>query len=70
MPSYLDNDISWAKQNILKDLVLDSKEKSRLEIQLNAAFRLFYSKGYRAGYDEGIDDALNGVDKRVVAHLN
>lgn len=70
MLPYLDNDISWAKQNILKDLVLDSKEKSRLETQLNAAFRLFYSKGHQAGYDEGIDDALNSVDKRVVAHLN
>lgn len=70
MTTDLDNDISWVKQAIFKYLVLDSKEKSRLDTQLNAAFRLFYSKGYQAGYDEGIDDALNGVDKRVVAHLN
>ena len=69
-PLSLEDDISKTKEAIFKFLVLDSVEKSRLDTQLNAAFRLFYSKGHQAGYDEGIDDALNGVDKRVIAHLN
>ena len=35
-----------------------------------AAFRLFHSAGYRRGYDDAMDDAAKGKDRRVKAHLN
>jgi hypothetical protein len=35
-----------------------------------AAFRLFHSTGYMRGYDDAMDDAAKGKDRRVRAHLN
>ena len=39
-------------------------------IALLASFRLFYSKGYQAGYGDAMRDAECGRDRRVSAHLN
>jgi len=61
-----ENEISWAIGKILEDT--DNKEN--LKVRLNAAFRLFHSKGYCQGYHDGQDDAAKGKDRRVVAHLN
>ena len=35
-----------------------------------AAFRSFYSMGYRRGYGDAMDDAVKGKDRRVKAYLN
>lgn len=61
-----EKDVSWAIGKILEDT--DNKEN--LKVRLNAAFRLFHSKGYCQGYRDGQSDAAKGKDRRVVAHLN
>ena len=61
-----DKDVQWAIEKILKDL----ENKDSLKTRLNAAMRMFYSKGYREGYNQGFADATWNKDQRVVAHLN
>ena len=61
------------EQDLEKTIELVLKHAGNLESQrtsLRAALQLFYSKGYRNGYNEAMADARAGRDKRVVAHLN
>ena len=61
------------EQDLEKIVELVLKHAGNPESQrtsLRAAFHLFYSIGHQNGYNEAMDDAKVGKDKRVVAHLN
>ena len=61
------------EQDLEKTVKLVLKHAGNPESQrtsLRAALRLFYSMGYRNGYNEAMADAKAGRDQRVVAHLN
>ena len=45
-------------------------DPAALRTAMLAAFRLFHSMGYMRGYDDAMDDAAKGKDRRVRAHLN
>ena len=51
-------------------IIAHSDNPDAQRIAVSAALRLFYSKGYRSGYDDGMKDSKSGKDRRVVAHLN
>ena len=56
--------------SIIDKVLMHASDCKALRISLAAALRLFYSKGFCTGYDEAMDDAKNGKDQRVIAHLN
>lgn len=57
-------------ENICNIVIGHASNPSSQRRSLLAALNLFYSKGHSDGYKEAMDDAKNGKDKRVVAHLN
>ena len=57
-------------ENIVNLVLKQASDSNAQKTSLNAAIRLFYSRGYQAGYDEAMKDAKVGKDKRVIAHLN
>ena len=59
--------------NLEKTVELVLKHAGNPESQrtsLRAALRLYYSMGYRNGYNEAMADAKSGKDQRVTAHVN
>jgi hypothetical protein len=55
---------------VAEKVISHAENPSSMKIALLAALRLFHSMGYRSGYADAMDDAKNGRDRRVVAHLN
>ena len=66
MPLETEKDLEKTVELVLKH----SSDSKAQRISLRAALRLYYSMGYRNGYNEAMVDAKAGRDKRVVAHLN
>ena len=61
-----EQDLEKTVETVLKH----SSDPKAQRTSLRAALRLYYSMGYRNGYNEAMADAKAGKDKRVVAHLN
>jgi len=57
-------------QDVADKVLAHAGDSILLRASMLAAFRLFYSKGHRAGYDDAMRDAKSGKDRRVAAHLN
>ena len=66
MPLETEKDLEKTVELVLKH----SSDSKAQRTSLRAAIRLYYSMGYRNGYNEAMADAKAGRDKRVVAHLN
>ena len=57
-------------ENIVETVLKQSSDPKAQRASLRAALRIYYSMGYRNGYNEAMADAKVGRDQRVVAHLN
>ena len=61
-----ENDIAKIVQQVASHI----NDKNALMMSLASSLRLFHSMGYRKGYSDAMNDAKDGKDQRVVAHLN
>ena len=66
MSPEVDKDI----ENIVETVLTQSSDPKVQRTSLRAALRIYYSMGYRNGYNEAMADAKVGRDQRAVAHLN
>lgn len=70
MESNIDFEEEKDLENIVNLVLKQAIDFNAQKTSLSAALRLFYSRGYRVGYNEAMKDAKMGKDKRVAAHLN
>ena len=66
MPIEEENDLEKTVNVVLKHASNPEAQRT----SLRAALRVFYLKGHQNGYNEAMNDAKAGKDKRVVVHLN
>ena len=66
MSPEVDKDLEKTVELVLKRAGNPESQRA----SLRASLHLFYSIGYRNGYNEAMADAEVGRDQRVVAHLN
>ena len=65
----MDNIVEKAIESICR--ILDRYDhQGELKVVVNAVYNAAKGKGFCEGYEQGINDANDGKDQRVVAHLN